>query len=500
MMLLIINIVRRYFLFVVIVLFAIIAIFGIWQTQYIAFDDYPSHLFRAHVLLNYNNPACEYYHNCFVINWGLTPNEGSDFIIFLLGKFFPLEIATKIFFTLYIILLPLGLFYFLKCVNPENISYAIVASILTFNTFLVTGNLNFIISIPLFFLFLGYWYKNKNQYSLKNTIINTLLLLSVYYSHIISFGCALIVILVISIKEKIVKESLLNTSLGFSLGLSIFLICILNSRKFGKEMPDSIVPFFSFRDKLNDILLGVNPAFINTYSPTLFISIILLMTILGIFNKENNKYRSWHLVILTFLFLIFLLPRFIMYASGSAITGQRIALLTLFLATAVFSNKKIIKYAFLSFIIILTMFLRMEEVRYLGSTDKMIDYFISPFRRIPQYLRNKEIVVLPLVLYPYTYYPFAHRSFEYYNIINGGFNTYHLMSPLFTVRYANKLPRIDIYEPFPEKLTKEILEFYDVVIIIGKDGYRGRELIEYIVKFGFKEVSGNEITGVFSKI
>jgi hypothetical protein len=63
------------------------------------------------------------------------------------------------------------------------------------------------------------------------------------------------------------------------------------------------------------------------------------------------------------------------------------------------------------------------------------------------------------------------------------------------------LPAPPLYEnAFPEGITKEMFELYDIIIVIGKGGYHGKELLNYISAAGFREVSGNVMTGVFRKI
>ena len=103
--------------------------------------------------------------------------------------------------------------------------------------------------------------------------------------------------------------------------------------------------------------------------------------------------------------------------------------------------------------------------------------------------------MIPLVLHPYNPDPTVHRAYEYFSILHGGMNPHHLMSPDFTVRYREKPPAPDMY--LPHRVTPEMLDLYDVVLVIGKPGRGGLDLVRFLRSRGFREVTSDKFTGVF---
>lgn len=173
-----ISVVKKHWWVLFVIIFALMGMSEIWNVEYLGFQDHPSHLLRIHIVLNYTNPAYG-YNKYFLLNWGLTPNQGSDAIIFLLSHIVSVATAAKLFFCLYILLLPLSVWYFLRRVHPENCAYTLLASTLTFNQFVLIGNENFLSSIPVFFFFLGYWYRKRDNFNIRAQFASSILLPSI---------------------------------------------------------------------------------------------------------------------------------------------------------------------------------------------------------------------------------------------------------------------------------------------------------------------------------
>ena len=154
---------------ILILAFAAAAAYSVWSAPYVPFQDYPSHLFRVHVLAHYDDPAFG-FSQYFVPNWGLTPNQLSDFIVFALARALPVDPAARVYFTLYIFLLPLSVFFFARRIAPGNGHYALAASLLTLNHFVLMANENFLSSLPVLFFFLGIWAHWRMRPAIRSTI------------------------------------------------------------------------------------------------------------------------------------------------------------------------------------------------------------------------------------------------------------------------------------------------------------------------------------------
>ncbi|MDD5005489.1 MAG: hypothetical protein PHS93_03175 [Candidatus Omnitrophica bacterium] len=497
-----INFLKRNWWVFFVVIFAAIEVYWIWQVEYLGFQDHPSHLFRLHVVANYNNPLYD-YHKYFLLNWGLTPNQGSDIIVFLLSKIFSVQVAGKLFFCLYIILLPLSMWYFLKGVRPENCAYTLLASALSFSYFVKMGNENFLSSIPVFLFFLGYWYRHRDNFTVYTQLTNSLLLLFLYYCHMLSFVCALVTIIAVSLVERKKLRTILRTILVSLPGLFLFFAWVIRIMLQGATKESGllyITPYSSWLHKARSLTYGIFPFSFATLSVSnilisLFLILVFYMIIVGIVYRWRQGKRIWLWAIITLTFFAIVLPRdFIIL-----MPGQRIIYLVLLIAPVIFLNKGILRFCFLSFLIVFTAMARIDETEYLITGDKIISYIVAPFKEVPQVAINHQEKVLPLVLYPYKVHPFGHRVFEYYNLFNGGVNPYHAMSHLFTVRYRINLPASHIYE---SKINSEIFKAYDIIIVIGRDTYKGKGkgLLDYLSSIGFREISGNAITAVLKKL
>lgn len=80
--------------------FLAMTLIGLWQVEYIAFQDYPSHLLRSYVLRYYQEPQYN-FGQFFSLNWGLIPNQAADVVIFIFSFIFSIEIATRLFFSVH---------------------------------------------------------------------------------------------------------------------------------------------------------------------------------------------------------------------------------------------------------------------------------------------------------------------------------------------------------------------------------------------------------------
>src|SRR4051812_40902864 len=77
-----------------------------WSVHYLALQDHPSHLFREKVLVDYWNPRFDFHRN-FRRNWGLTPNQLTDAVVWLLAQTgCSVEGAARGMIGIYLVLLP----------------------------------------------------------------------------------------------------------------------------------------------------------------------------------------------------------------------------------------------------------------------------------------------------------------------------------------------------------------------------------------------------------
>ena len=159
----------------------------IWLFSYFPTQDGVSHVYNSQILTEYNNP--EYpFRDYYEINWYPFPNWLSHFSLAVLMFIFPSLIAEKIFLSLYVILFPLAISYFLNSVQRERHALVILSFTFIYNYLFLMGFYNFAVSVPLFFLTLGYWWKHKDEMNRNRIILLNLLIVIIYFAHLISYA------------------------------------------------------------------------------------------------------------------------------------------------------------------------------------------------------------------------------------------------------------------------------------------------------------------------
>ena len=170
----------------------------IWLFPYIPTQDGVSHVYNAQILTEYNNPDYQ-FRDYYEINWYPFPNWLSHFSLAVLMFVFPPLIAEKIFLSLYVILFPLAIHYFLNAVQRGRYALVILSFTFIYNYLFLMGFYNFAISVPLFFLALGYWWKHKDAMNRNRIILLNLLIVITYFAHLISYAFILFAIALLAL-------------------------------------------------------------------------------------------------------------------------------------------------------------------------------------------------------------------------------------------------------------------------------------------------------------
>ena len=96
----------------------VVYLLPIWLFPYFPTQDGVSHVYNSQILTEYNNSEYE-FRDYYEINWYPFPNWLSHFSLAILLFVFPPLIAEKVFLSLYVILFPLAIYYFLNA-NPAR--------------------------------------------------------------------------------------------------------------------------------------------------------------------------------------------------------------------------------------------------------------------------------------------------------------------------------------------------------------------------------------------
>ena len=159
----------------------------IWLFPYFPTQDGVSHVYNSQILTEFNNPDYQ-FRDYYEINWYPFPNWLSHFSLAVLMFVFPALIAEKVFLTLYVLLFPLAISYFLGAVKRGQHPLAILSFTFIYNYLFLMGFYNFAVSVPLFLVGLGYWWKHKDEMNRVRILLLNLLIVITYFAHLISYA------------------------------------------------------------------------------------------------------------------------------------------------------------------------------------------------------------------------------------------------------------------------------------------------------------------------
>ena len=165
----------------------VVYLLPIWLFPYFPTQDGVSHVYNAQILTEYNNPEYQ-FRDYYEINWYPFPNWLSHFSLAMLMFVFPPLIAEKIFLSVYVILFPLAVSYFLNAVQRGRHTLVIPSFTFIYNYLFLMGFYNFAVSVPLFLLALGYWWKHKAQMNRTRIVLLNLIIVITYFAHLISYA------------------------------------------------------------------------------------------------------------------------------------------------------------------------------------------------------------------------------------------------------------------------------------------------------------------------
>jgi len=159
----------------------------IWSVTYFPAQNGPWYLLVAKMLRDFRDPAlgyAEYY----CISWHAIPYLLHVLLVTAASFFVDILTAHKFAVSIYALLLPTSVFYFLSVVAPQKIDFGFLSFLLIFNYPLFRGYQNFALAIPFFLFAFAYWVRWKAQLNVCRWLVLNLLVLLVYLSHVMVFA------------------------------------------------------------------------------------------------------------------------------------------------------------------------------------------------------------------------------------------------------------------------------------------------------------------------
>jgi len=220
----------------------------IWAFKYFPSQDGPSHIENAYTLLHYFDEG-RIYSRYYDINFSPVPNWFSHLAMAFFMIFLPPIIAEKMLLTIYIVFFVMSIIYLLNSVDKEKKFLSLLAFPFIYNYLFHMGFYNFVFSLPLMFIIIGYWWRNRDNCLYWKCIVTlNLLLILLYFCHLVSQLLAISSILILAAfyhRLKIHKTILFAISLIPSYLLPIYYVHTRGAEGSGKWQLNALWDYFA---------------------------------------------------------------------------------------------------------------------------------------------------------------------------------------------------------------------------------------------------------------
>jgi hypothetical protein len=171
--------------------------------------------------------------------------------VLALSQMFSVETSGKIILSIYIILLPISVFYLVHAWNQRNVVIGFFGFLFVFNWFFGMGFINFVLSIPFSLFSLGYWWKHKENSTWESRLILALLLLLVYLSHPFGYCFLLVILAVLLIYCRLRGKAVISDSLAALPSLALLAMVLVRDLPNSREVSGLLgLLYRSLEDKL----------------------------------------------------------------------------------------------------------------------------------------------------------------------------------------------------------------------------------------------------------
>jgi hypothetical protein len=171
---------------------ALLYLVPLWSVRYLPTLDGPCHVYSAWAMREIGNQAEHpLLGRYFEINWKPVPNWLGHGLLALAMFAAPPVVAEKLLLSAYVLLLLFAFWYLAGAAGPERRIHAFLGFPFVFNATLLLGFYNFCLSVALFMLVVGAWWRHWQRPDLRFAWRFGGLLLLCYFAHLLSFLMAL---------------------------------------------------------------------------------------------------------------------------------------------------------------------------------------------------------------------------------------------------------------------------------------------------------------------
>jgi hypothetical protein len=180
-----------------IIIFSLLFLIPIWSVKFLPLQDWPVFTGFSYIISHFSD-----FSSSFSVKPVPPPYLAGFLMLAGLMKIFHPLTAGKILLSIYIAAFLWTFYYYLRNLNPDCLFLWFFAPLLVFNNFFAKGNINFILSIPIFLFAVPFTLKKLNNFRWYNLLIIFFFSLILYFTHLFTYLVFLLVLLIVVLIKK----------------------------------------------------------------------------------------------------------------------------------------------------------------------------------------------------------------------------------------------------------------------------------------------------------
>ncbi len=185
----------------------IIGLFPVLIPKYFFNLDGATHLYNAGLIKELLWGSNETVRDFFVLNNMPVPNWMGHLIMAVSLLFVPDYLALKIFVLIYLFFTPIFFRSFILSVSPENKVFSVFMIIMAHNGLFYLGSYNMSIALTFSFAALAFFNRHANTFKVWNTALLFIILLAVYFSHLLIFMITIFLLCLLVVSEVSIERN-----------------------------------------------------------------------------------------------------------------------------------------------------------------------------------------------------------------------------------------------------------------------------------------------------
>lgn len=462
----------------------------VWITEHFPSQNGPWFLLIAHMLKEIGDPAWG-YSTYYLVDWQPIPHILNMLLVLGFSYVAPLLTAEKLALSVYVILMPLSIFYFLSTLAPRRILVGYFSFLMVHTYAFYRGYHDFSISVPFFFITFAYWHRHRSQIGIVQGVLLALLACLTYFAHLFTFAmlaCAVGYYRLLETRSlsRGVRAAVTATWPGLVLGVNYLLFTRQHSEGFTVSDTSWLLPHTATEYLTRKFLFSISfPAYVVASLPWLWVvsflarrlwweraqgsrqgmfsldPIPIMFTTIGFcYFLVPYKVMGWHYV--NVRMIPFIIGFVLAYAAPLKGVKVSPAFRVMFLGTLCSATAGAV----------LLLSLTVLEM------EKTIDEYVAG---IPAYAGNGRLLPILAQNVRFGQVRPITRAHEYYHIEKGGANGHgigcykHLTTLWYrTYPVSETFPKFDAESP--DESMQHIEQAYDYVLMWGNDDAWRRRL------------------------